>query len=318
MIVAVLYIVLATLKGKAKPIHAFCSLESLEILCSSEKIFLDGTFKLAPKLFCQLYTLHGSFKGKIFPLVYSFLPNKTKATYLTLFKNLKIQAEKFGFKFQPPSAMLDFEAGAINALEEVFPFINVKGCYFHYSQAIWRKVQELGLVKNYVNSEETRTWIRRIIALPLVPMDEVSEAFLLLLEDAPQQTRAVRKMIDYVVDTWLDENNATFQMDSWNHFETNDNLRTNNNVEGWHSKLSKRGLPPHPNIFSLVKVLQDIEAENEAERRTLRSRKQKSTQKKQYRVLNERLALLKQRLIDNNIQLKAYMDAVAYLASTKK
>ncbi|XP_054720021.1 uncharacterized protein LOC129229686, partial [Uloborus diversus] len=51
-------------------------------------------------------------------------------------------------------------------------------------------VQELGLVKNYVNSEETRTWICRIIALPLVPMDEVSEAFLLLLEDAPQQTRA--------------------------------------------------------------------------------------------------------------------------------
>jgi len=43
--------------------------------------------------------------------------------------------------------VLDFESGLWQALRSVFVSTNVciRGCNFHWAQAVWRKVQELGL-----------------------------------------------------------------------------------------------------------------------------------------------------------------------------
>jgi hypothetical protein len=42
--------------------------------------------------------------------------------------------------------LTDFESALIGALKVVFPNIRHKGCYFHLSQAIWRKIQFLGFM----------------------------------------------------------------------------------------------------------------------------------------------------------------------------
>jgi hypothetical protein len=39
-----------------------------------------------------------------------------------------------------------------------------------------------------------------------------------------------------------------------------DGPRTNNYVEGWHSRLKKVVGKPHPNIFELIKVMKKEEA----------------------------------------------------------
>jgi hypothetical protein len=44
---------------------------------------------------------------------------------------------------------IDFEAAAFNAVRNCFPNAQVKGCFFHFGQAIWRRVQRLGLVSLY-------------------------------------------------------------------------------------------------------------------------------------------------------------------------
>jgi len=41
----------------------------LKRLCSSEIVFMDGTFKSAPKLFMQIYTLHSFVMGFMVPMV---------------------------------------------------------------------------------------------------------------------------------------------------------------------------------------------------------------------------------------------------------
>ena len=43
----------------------------------------------------------------------------------------------------------DFEIALITAIETEFPRSRIQGCYFHYSQSLWRKIQALGLSGPY-------------------------------------------------------------------------------------------------------------------------------------------------------------------------
>ena len=39
--------------------------------------------------------------------------------------------------------MIDFEKAMWNCLREVLPDVTVKGCVFHWTQALWRKVSKI-------------------------------------------------------------------------------------------------------------------------------------------------------------------------------
>ena len=78
--------------------------------------------------------------------VYALLPNKEHRTYRKLLLALKDLAEDRGLEFKPKALQIDFERGAKAAIDFVFPTAALSGCLFHYSQAIYRKVQSLGLV----------------------------------------------------------------------------------------------------------------------------------------------------------------------------
>lgn len=46
--------------------------------------------------------------------------------------------------------MVDFEAGLWKALRKVFPRESITGCAFHWSKAVFAKVQNLGLQVGYI------------------------------------------------------------------------------------------------------------------------------------------------------------------------
>ena len=77
----------------------------------------------------------------VVPVIFSLLPNKQEKTSVRLFSLLKTK-----LNFNPRVFKLDFETATINAIKIVFPKTEIQGCNFHFNQAIWRKVQELGLV----------------------------------------------------------------------------------------------------------------------------------------------------------------------------
>jgi len=56
--------------------------------------------------------------------------------------------------------MVDFESAVWQALVAEFPDATVKGCTFHFMQSIWRKVQELGLQKSYMERRRAHSFIR--------------------------------------------------------------------------------------------------------------------------------------------------------------
>ena len=79
----------------------------------------DGTFKLGPRNFYQLYTVHIHGPEIAPSCVYRFLPNKTESTYerfLDIFMPLLLN-----LNVAPDEVLIDFELAAIKAFEKALP-----------------------------------------------------------------------------------------------------------------------------------------------------------------------------------------------------
>ena len=60
---------------------------------------------------------------------------------------LKEEAQDKGLQLH--KIVVDFELGLMQAVELQFPMANIQGCFYHYSQRIWRKIQKPGLQATY-------------------------------------------------------------------------------------------------------------------------------------------------------------------------
>ena len=101
--------------------------------------------------------------------MFELLPNKTEDTYVCFFELLKNAVYERQPVLTPEHWMLDFEVAAHNAVRTSFPQTSIKGCFFHYTQCIWMKVQSRGLVVMFKEDDEFRRLVRRAAVLPLVP-----------------------------------------------------------------------------------------------------------------------------------------------------
>ena len=96
--------------------------------------------------------------------------------------------------------MVDFELAVLNAIDTSFPDSSKKGCFFHFSQAIFGKIQSLGLEVRYKDDEEFAHKFHMLAALAFVPEPDVINAFEAVSEDFPLDTQEV---IDYLEDPYI-------------------------------------------------------------------------------------------------------------------
>ena len=229
----------------------------LSLLQESQSWYADGTFKVVPDQFFQLYTIHAEKGSTIIPCIYALLTNKTQATYKKLFtKILEINPE-----LNPFLIMVDFEKASINAFEEKFLSV-VSGCFFHLSQNIYRKIQSAGLTNQYIEDPNFALQIKMLPSLAFVPEDKVIQSFTALMVEFP--TTAI-EIADYFEDTYIGRilpNNTRripqFPIRIWNQY-TRVNLhvaRTNNSVEGWHNGFQSGISCAHPSFSKLLHFLQ--------------------------------------------------------------
>ena len=121
--------------GDNERILLFASEDGLELLRNSTHWAADGTFKTAPEIFFQLYTVHCfAGNGQLFPCVYGLLTNKREETYVRLMRQLAVMGGN------PTELLIDYERAAMNAFVDVFPDADVKGCFFHLAQNVYRQV----------------------------------------------------------------------------------------------------------------------------------------------------------------------------------
>ena len=110
---------------------------------------MDGTFKSTPRLFIQLFTIHGQYREHIVPLVYCLLPDKKRETYYKVLDIIKRKLAEMELVFDPDYVISDFETAQIGAVSTQLPRTHQRGCLFHFSQAVYKKVQKYHLSDLY-------------------------------------------------------------------------------------------------------------------------------------------------------------------------
>jgi hypothetical protein len=244
----------------------FTTTENLEFLQYCDTWLIDGTFKSAPVLFRQLFVIHGQRGNSTFPLVYMLLPKKDTSTYQTALKELVQRYPGLA----PRVIMSDFELAAINAFHDSFPLAEMKGCFFHFSQAIFRQIQQDPVLLNkYSDDSEFSLKLRYLKALAFIQPDNVIDTFELIMEDDFYQRNeeVLHEFITYFESTWLGPWNRrkTFRIapryavTHWNcHHSVLEGLpKTNNGAEGFHNGFMHLLGACHPTIYKLITGLKD-------------------------------------------------------------
>ncbi|CAF4952033.1 unnamed protein product [Rotaria sp. Silwood1] len=130
---------------KKKPLRilGFASLTAIKQLAECSIWNADGTFKTAPKLFTQSYTIHAHNEFSMKPIIFSALPNKYEKTYSALLKSLISYAKTNNLILSPTSILIDFELSSFNAFTKAFPNTNILFCHFHFAKNIMKNVKKL-------------------------------------------------------------------------------------------------------------------------------------------------------------------------------
>ncbi|XP_031350480.1 uncharacterized protein LOC116176146 [Photinus pyralis] len=274
----------------------FSTRRNLQLLARSSHWYADGTFKVSPPLFAQLYTIHGLRHSNSIPLVYALLPDKTHNTYVRLLGQIK-QLEA---TVNPETILIDYESAIIGAIESEFPGVVVRGCFFHFCQCIFRSIQSNGLQQRYETDADFALTMRYLSALAFVPLNELVQSFDLLLDNNVFPPEA-QPVIDYFEDTWIGRPDRRLRRRAprfahvmWNCYNSVlENLpKTNNALEGWHRGFQEMVGGNHPNIWKFVNALKKEQSLNELRIEQYHSGQQPPASRKKYRDCAERIRRL--------------------------
>ena len=295
--------------GNDERILMFGTQRNLDFMATCNSVLMDGTFKTTPPHFAQLYTIHGTRPvppddkpSKAVPLLFMLLPDKNESTYRRVFQ----QVVTFLPQWAPERAMVDFERAAINALQIQWPNLQVTGCFFHLNQNIWKKIQQVGLTRFYGEEVENAIHLKMISALAFVPNVDVLQAWtdLLIILQAwmqpfPQNIKdSLDDLFTYFEVNYIGQMRAGIRrqprvasIDLWNvRQRTLEYMgRTDNEVEGFHTKVSHTIGIQHPNLWKFLTGLQGLQVESEKAMEELNAGVIVRKQRPEYIRLSERI-----------------------------
>ena len=190
---------------------------------------MDSTFKVVREPFTQLYSIHLFVKQdgalKQVPLAFVLMSGKRRRDYKKVLEAIRnLLPDEINLQ----CIFADFEAALWRAVEQVFYDAQIQGFVFHWTQAIWRKVQDLGLTTVYKSDDAVYKYIKQLMALPFLPHEHIQPMFCLLKDLATSVP--LQNLVQYIHDAWIDS--ALWSPNRWSIFLRS--VRTNNDVKGWH------------------------------------------------------------------------------------
>ena len=232
----------------------FATDDQLKLLSKAKQWYADATFKIIRKPFTQLFSIHAFVKYdgqlKQVPLLFALMSGKRRRDYKKVLCEIRELIGEHALTVE--EVLIDFEGSVWRAIPDILPNVTIRGCAFHWGQAVWRKVQELGLQSSYTNDVGTHKFLRQLLSLPYMPQEHIEELFIRFYRKAAGVKELI-SLLNYVKDTWI--NSAIWPPHTWCVFGRS--IRTNNDVEGWHNRINLKARKGNLNFYLLLKLLHD-------------------------------------------------------------
>ncbi|CAF4921633.1 unnamed protein product, partial [Rotaria magnacalcarata] len=239
----------------------FASPEQLHVLQTSQDFLVDGTFKVVPEIFYQLFIIHAVYRQHTVPVVYALLRRKDADTYTRLFDEIV----KIASNWLPASVMMDLEQASISSLKKKFRSVSLSGCYFHLRQSIHRKLQSLVHQAQYQTDSTFSHNIHKIAALAFLDPNSALSGFESLCEQLDDR---YDNILDYFEETYIGKLRSNrvcrkplFEINFWSmhHRTTQLSMRTNNSAEAYHRRINSVFQCSHPTLWLFLQRLIDEE-----------------------------------------------------------
>ena len=133
-------------------------------------VHVDATFETVLVHFYQLLIIHCFVLDTIISVFYILMSGKTRLLYDALFLKIRSWAPQFN----PETSVSHFEIALYSSIKFVLGS-NLQGCLFHYRQSLYRKWQQLGF--SCVKVKEVVSWVKQLMALPLLPTKLIHSVF---------------------------------------------------------------------------------------------------------------------------------------------
>jgi len=173
----------------------------------------------------------------------------TQALYAAVLQKLQDLVPQF----QPVRAMADFEEVSAAAFRDIFGDVTITGCWFHYVQAVIKRVNKLGLKEHY----KCHLGIQRVVQCLLTAsanadvLDDVRDD----IDDVGGFADAVNQnqLFQYVTRHWIGKRTRSANGLPAQSANVRDNRsHTNNVLESYHAALRRRVKVSHPNLLTFL------------------------------------------------------------------
>ncbi|CAB4474192.1 unnamed protein product [Rhizophagus irregularis] len=264
-------------------IMIFCPASNLEYLQKANYWIMDGTFKMVPTLFQQMYTIHalvgGNNNSRVLPMVYALMTSKSKESYERLFQGLIEFGEENDQILIPPVIISDFEQASINAVQVEFPDSIQKGCFFHLCQNFWKKIQALGLAAEYGESENFSIMLRHITALSFLPPSEIPSAF---DQIKPLMPLNAIELVQYFEDNYVHGKIIRCRQLRNNQTVTRNHHNFHLSSEGWHQRWGSLIGRAHVGVYSIIDEMRKEQHQTELQVESIIRGEERPHQRKHY------------------------------------
>ena len=171
------------------------------------QIHVDATFAVPVGFYqCLIIGVFGDHEAFL-PCVYILMTRKNRLAYEVALSTLQTL---LGGKIKPAYALTDFETAMYQSIQKFFPEAEVVGCFFHFVQALTRKMIKIGFSQEFAFRE-----VKRFYLLCICEKDEVFDKavpFLemqIMMDDkgtwTTEEDNNWRKFFDYLKNQWDDE-----------------------------------------------------------------------------------------------------------------
>lgn len=173
-----------------------------------------------------------------------------------------------------------------------------------------------GWLQQYNSLVDVRVFFRSVMSLCFLPTERVTSFFELLLDNLADfgrrsnqellTDRITQEFGTYFRRQWLCDDQM---IEFFNVFEQE--VRTNNSCEGWHSRVNKIIKKDSPNIFELIKFMKEEQAVTEAQIEHI-SRGERPRKRRKYVRINDQIKALKNQYQESSIDEQEYIQRISF------